>query len=124
MDAGGRIFPCECSPRPDADLRFAEFPADSEGGADAATDPGAHGEVFNSGMYQLARRHFADPQWRCLGTGEGQAGERGAGRHPYCAKCEPDNTVALPLRIQMRNYFAMAAKNVFDGPSLDLLSTW
>lgn len=114
MDAGGRIFPCCCSPGQDADLTFADFHA----GAPQGMDTNAHEEVFNSGMHQLARRFFADPRSYWLKHGQGHAG-----RHPYCVKCE-FNKIAFPHRMQMRNYFAMAAPGAFDDRSLDLLSAW
>jgi MoaA/NifB/PqqE/SkfB family radical SAM enzyme len=106
MDAGGRIFPCCCSPGAETDLTFAGFHA------------GTHEEVFNSNMHQLARRFFAAPELYWPESGEGHAG-----RHPYCVKCE-FNKVAFPRPIQMRNYFAMAAPGAFDDASLDLLSAW
>jgi MoaA/NifB/PqqE/SkfB family radical SAM enzyme len=112
MDAGGRIFPCCCSPGQHADLTFANFEAG------VGVDTNGHAEMFNSGMHQLARRFFGNPQLYWPEHGEGHAG-----RHPYCVKCE-FNKIAFPHRMQMRNYFAMAAPAAFDSQSLDLLSTW
>jgi hypothetical protein len=51
LDAGGRIFPCCCSPRPNADLTFSHFDVDSEPAS-----------IFNSEKHQLSRLFFADPQ--------------------------------------------------------------
>jgi MoaA/NifB/PqqE/SkfB family radical SAM enzyme len=101
MDAGGRIFPCCCSPRPNADLNFAQF--DSEGGS----------ESFNSDKHQRSRRYFADPK----------AYIRGLDQDPYCVKCEWDKT-ADPSPAQIRNYFQAAGRKLFDYPSVDLLSSW
>jgi MoaA/NifB/PqqE/SkfB family radical SAM enzyme len=98
MDAGGRIFPCCCSPGKNADLVFANF----EGAAE--------GEAFNSPMHQVARGFFA-------------TGEAPAGRQPYCVKCEFGKT-AFPHRMQIRNYFAMAGADAIDEASLDFVSAW
>jgi MoaA/NifB/PqqE/SkfB family radical SAM enzyme len=106
VDAGGRVFPCCSSPRQGAELVFADF----HGG------PGE--DVFNSGMHQQARWFFADPQSYSLDHVDGQPG-----RHPFCVKC-PWDKIADPDRMQMRNYFAMAAPGAFDDPSLDLFSSW
>jgi MoaA/NifB/PqqE/SkfB family radical SAM enzyme len=103
MDAGGRIFPCCCSPRKDADLMFAEFHGSPPNGAD---------DVFNSAMHQQARRFLADPQ-----------AYQAEGRQPYCVNCEFDHT-AFPQPTQVGNYFAMASAGAFDARSLDLLSAW
>jgi len=116
MDAGGRIFPCCCSPRKDADLLFAEFPAAPRDGSDngAGTDAQAdtNNDVFNSAMHQKARQFLADPQ-----------AYRAEGRQPYCVNCEFDHR-SFPDPTQVLNYFAMAAPGAFDEPSLNLLSTW
>ncbi len=101
MDAGGRIFPCCCSPRPNADLNFAQF----DGGDDA--------DSFNSEKHQRSRRYFADPK----------AYIRGVDQDPYCVNCVWDKT-ADPSPAQVRNYFQAAGRNLFDYPSLDLVSSW
>jgi MoaA/NifB/PqqE/SkfB family radical SAM enzyme len=108
MDAGGRIFPCCCSPRPGAELTFTTLSP----GPDSAT--GA--EIYNGDMFQKARRFFADPQ----------AYRREAvpdAHHPFCVKCPWDKT-AMPDAADMRNYFAALSPRIFDPASLNLLSSW
>jgi MoaA/NifB/PqqE/SkfB family radical SAM enzyme len=123
MDAGGRIFPCCSSPRKDVDLMFAEFHAGSSNAAGNGAHTDTNNDVFNSAMHQQARRFFADPQAYRLRQSAGDGGNGQADRHPFCVKCEFDQT-AFPDATQVRNYFAMAAAGAIDEPSLNLLSTW
>ncbi len=106
MDAGGRIFPCCCSPRPNADLNFAQF------------DAGASADSFNSDKHRRSRLFFENPEaYRANRT------TQGFDQEPYCVKCEWDKT-ADPSPAQIRNYFQAAGQDLFDRPSLELLSTW
>jgi hypothetical protein len=104
MDAGGRIFPCCCSPRPGAELTFGVL------------QPGAETEIFHTGMFDQARRFMADP--------EAYQRESPADRiDPYCVKCTWSREAA-PNQVQMRNYFAPLGPGAFDESTLDLLSKW
>jgi MoaA/NifB/PqqE/SkfB family radical SAM enzyme len=76
VDANGRVFPCCCAPRPDADLEFGRL--------DTTPDP------FNSDKYRMARRHF---------TGAPAGAEAS-----YCAKCTWPKETAQIDRDEIRHY--------------------
>ena len=101
MDAGGRIFPCCCSPRPNADLNFAQF------------DAGASADSFNSDKHRRSRLFFENPE-----DYRADRKTQGFDQDPYCVKCEWDKT-ADPSPAQIRNYFQAAGHNLFDLPSLE-----
>ncbi len=106
MDAGGRIFPCCCSPTPNRDLTFAQF------------DIGSSGDEFNSDKHQRSRLAFVDPKAYQL-----DRDARGFDRDPYCVKCEWDKT-ADPSSKQIRNYFHAAGPDLIGDRSLEALSNW
>lgn len=95
MDAAGRILPCCCAPRPDADLVFAQF-------------DGAGEDVFNSPKHREARAHFAGA----------------AHSSTYCARCEWDQTRVTIGPAEIRRYFRAAGPGLFDRRSLRILSEW
>jgi MoaA/NifB/PqqE/SkfB family radical SAM enzyme len=106
MDAGGRILPCCCSPTPSRDLHFAQF------------DEGDAANAYNSEKHRMSRLFFADPvRYRA---------ERESGRlerDPHCVHCEWDKT-GDPNAAQIRNYFQVAAGDLIDARTLDLLASW
>jgi MoaA/NifB/PqqE/SkfB family radical SAM enzyme len=104
MDAGGRIFPCCCSPSGKKDLTFARF------------DAGTGGGEFNSDKHQRSRLAFVDRQ-----AYQQDREARGFDGDPYCVRCEWDKT-ADPSSTQIRNYFQAA--RVKDNASLDTLANW
>jgi MoaA/NifB/PqqE/SkfB family radical SAM enzyme len=106
MDAGGRIFPCCCSPTPNRDLTFAQF------------DIGSSGDEFNSDKHQRSRLAFVDPKAYRL-----DRDTRGFDRDPYCVKCEWDKT-ADPNSKQIRNYFQAAGPDLIGDRNLEVLSNW
>jgi MoaA/NifB/PqqE/SkfB family radical SAM enzyme len=106
MDAGGRIFPCCCSPTPNRDLTFAQF------------DIGSSGDEFNSDKHQRSRLAFVDPKAYQL-----DRDARGLDRDPYCVKCEWDKT-ADPNNKQIRNYFQAAVPDLIGDQCLKVLSNW
>ncbi len=95
MDAAGRIMPCCGSPRPDADLVFAQF-------------DGAGEDVFNSPKYREARAHFAGANTTST----------------YCAQCEWDQSDVTIGQAEIRRYFRAAGPTFFDRRSLRILSGW
>lgn len=106
MDAGGRIFPCCCSPTPNRDLTFAQFEIDSAG------------DDFNSDKHQRSRLAFADRNaYRLDRDSRGLAGD------PYCVKCEWDKA-SDPSAKQIKNYFQAAGPDLIRNRSLEVLSHW
>ena len=101
MDAGGRIFPCCCSPSARKDLTFAQFEAGNE---------------FNSDKHQRSRLAFVDRE-----AYQRDREARGFEGDPYCVRCEWDKT-ADPSSLQIRNYFQAA--QVKDEQTLEALSNW
>lgn len=103
MDAGGRIFPCCCSPNTDGDLRFAHID-------DASTD------WFNSPQHRQARSWFADPY---------------AARHaqpagtplPYCFGCTWSKR-SDPSHEQLCDYFSALAPGILTLGVLSFLERW
>lgn len=106
IDAGGRIFPCCCSPTPNRDLTFAQF------------DIGSHGDEFNSDKHQRSRLAFADPKAYRL-----DRNSRGLDGDPYCVKCDWDKT-SDPSRQQITNYFQAAGPEAIGSRSLEVLANW
>ena len=74
LEANGRIFPCCCAPRPDADLMFGVL--------------GEEPDPFNSPKHRVARQHFAGIPV------EG----------PFCTRCEWQQDTAQIDRNEMRHY--------------------
>jgi hypothetical protein len=109
MDAGGRIFPCCASPRPDADLVFSKF-------------DGAASELFNSGKYRLSRLFFKDPKAYWLARDPS-----GLDRDRYCVICEWNKTATNTGSAQIRDYFKYlktTGGSLFNSKSLEILSSW
>jgi MoaA/NifB/PqqE/SkfB family radical SAM enzyme len=105
MDAGGRIFPCCCSPSGKKDLTFAHFDAETGG-------------EFNSDKHQRSRLAFVDPK-----AYQADRENRGLDADPYCVRCEWDKT-ADPSSLQIRNYFQAAGGDLMGGQNLDALANW
>jgi MoaA/NifB/PqqE/SkfB family radical SAM enzyme len=104
MDAGGRIFPCCCSPSGKKDLTFAQF------------DAGIGGAEFNSDKHQRSRLAFVDRL-----AYQADRENRNLDSDPYCVRCEWDKT-ADPSSLQIRNYFQTAAGNLIEN--LEVLANW
>src|SRR5579884_609002 len=105
MDAGGRIFPCCCSPTSNKDLHFAQL-------------DGAGPAAFNSEKHKISRLFFASPAL--------YRAQRAAGKleqDPYCVRCEWDKT-ADPSPAQIRHYFQAAGQDLFEPGTLDALASW
>lgn len=103
MDAGGRIFPCCCSPNSDGDLQFSHIDV-------APRD----GNIQNSPKHQQARGWFADPQ---------------AYRHPqsdlpYCVQCTWSKR-ADPNPGQLYDYFsAFLPPHMLTAEDLARIGAW
>jgi hypothetical protein len=105
MDAGGRIFPCCASPRPDADLVFAQL----NGNASA--------DAFNSAKHQVSRMFFSDPEaYQAVRKAHGLEGD------PYCINCEWNKTSANADSEDIVYYFQTAG--LLDGDSLKRVACW
>ena len=102
LDAGGRLFPCCCSPTSRQDLTFGQFEAGEGSGG------------FNSEKHRASRLYFGDAEAYRAKPLE---------RDPYCVKCDWDRA-AYPKPIHIRQYFEGAAPAEFDAPSREFLANW
>jgi len=107
LDAGARIFPCCCAPRPNADLIFAHLHGESD---DA--------DLFNSEKHRISRLFFANPEGYRVAKAP-----MGLDKDTYCVRCEWDK-MADPSPGQIRQYLLAAAPGLFDEKSLNFLSLW
>lgn len=107
LDAGGRIFPCCAPPEPAKDLIFAQ----------AGDEP--PGDLYNSDKYRLARQSFAHPR-----EYRRKIEARGLAHGPHCGSCEWDKDHVTTEGTQIKVFLKSAGGQLFNGASMDILTSW